>query len=99
VLINVLSPCETVFVPTIFSPNGDGKNDFFCVLDDCLASGTIQVFNRWGELVFETSDIEQCWDGTHKGVNVNSGVFVYQIEGSLVTGENIVVSGNVTVIR
>ncbi|MCC5922830.1 MAG: gliding motility-associated C-terminal domain-containing protein [Crocinitomicaceae bacterium] len=99
VIINVLSPCETVFVPTIFSPNGDGKNDFFCVLDDCLASGTIQVFNRWGELVFETSDITQCWDGTHKGVNVNSGVFVYQIEGGLVTGENIVVSGNVTVIR
>lgn len=99
VLINVLSPCETVYVPTIFSPNGDGNNDFFCILDDCLSSGSFQVFNRWGELVFETSDITQCWDGTHRGVNVNSGVFVYQIEGSLVTGENIVVSGNVTVIR
>lgn len=99
VLINVLSPCETVVVPTIFSPNGDGKNDFFCILDECLASGMIQVFSRWGELVFETSDIEQCWDGTHKGEDVNSGVFVYQIEGRLVSGENIVVSGNVTVLR
>ncbi|MFT7591878.1 MAG: gliding motility-associated-like protein [bacterium] len=55
-----------VFVPNIFTPNGDPNNDTYCIdgfLDGCDAFD-LWIYNRWGELVFRTDDMNECWDGT-----------------------------------
>jgi gliding motility-associated-like protein len=64
VLVTVEIICGEVFVPSAFSPNGDGENELECVYSDCLESFTFTIYNRWGEKVFETSNENVCWDGT-----------------------------------
>lgn len=91
--------CAAIFVPTIFSPNDDGLNDFECVLGDCISSLTFTIYNRWGEVVFESDSIDQCWDGTFKGEKVNSDVFVYKLYATLNTGVVVQKSGNISVLR
>ncbi|MCX8149819.1 gliding motility-associated C-terminal domain-containing protein [Thermaurantimonas aggregans] len=75
-----LQNCETtLYIPNAFTPNGDGRNDCFQVVGDNLSSYQIQVFSRWGELVYESDDVSQCWDGTHRGRPVPDGVYLYVI--------------------
>jgi gliding motility-associated-like protein len=57
------------------------------------------VFNRWGEKVFETSDKEIGWDGTFKGEALNTGVYVYRLEGKTFEGKSYSAKGNITLIR
>src|SRR5690554_4723256 len=60
------------------------------------ASLGFQIYNRWGELVFETNDNKECWDGTHKGKLVNTGVYVYKLN-AVISGKEVHESGNITV--
>lgn len=99
VLITVEEPCGEPYLPTIFSPNGDGTNDFLCVLSNCVLSLEMSIYNRWGEQVFTTGSTEDCWDGTYKGKDVNSGVFVYKLRIRLTNGEERLESGNITLVR
>lgn len=98
-LIFVEIPCFPPVVPSHFSPNGDGVNDFLCVYGDCVATLVFQIFNRWGELVFETSQLDECWDGRHRNELVNSGAFVYRMEATLTNGQEVRLNGNITVVR
>lgn len=91
--------CGEVFVPSAFSPNNDNENDFECLYSDCIETFVFTIYNRWGEKVFETSDMSICWDGTWKGKDLNSAVFVYRLEGNLITGEQISQKGNISLIR
>jgi gliding motility-associated-like protein len=93
--------CNEIFVPTVFSPNGavDEENRQVCVYGNCIVSLNYAVFNRWGEKVFETSDLSNCWDGTYKGMPLNSGVYSFLLNVSLLNGEVVTQSGNVTLIR
>jgi gliding motility-associated-like protein len=75
-----------VFIPTAFTPNGDGKNDFFkATVHGNLLFFKLSVFNRYGELVFQTSDPAKKWDGLFKGASFNTNTFVwectFQLEG------------------
>jgi gliding motility-associated-like protein len=82
------------------TPNGDGSNDYFQIVNTGDSEITlVQVFNRWGEIVFESHSEGLLWDGTFRGVDVNPGVFVYMIHGICTSGETFILSGNVTVIR
>ncbi len=90
---------KEIFVPTIFSPNSDGKNDQQCVLGNCIESMEFSIYNRWGEKVFTTTDQSSCWDGTFKGKKVNSGVFVYKLKARLTNGGEVNQSGNITVTQ
>jgi gliding motility-associated-like protein len=99
VLINVEIICGDVFVPSAFSPNNDGENDLECVYSDCIKNMTFTIYNRWGEKVFETSDMNICWDGTWKGKELNSAVFVYILDGFLINGETVSQKGNISLIR
>ncbi len=97
-------PCKMVslstLMPTAFSPNGDSKNDRLCVpANPCITSFTLKVYDRWGEQVFETSDLANCWDGIYKGKALNSGVYAYFFEALLVTGETFDQKGNITMVR
>lgn len=84
--INIqFNDCCKLYVPNVFTPNFDGSNDKFKVLsaeDDCenISSFSMKIFNRWGDFVFESDDINSEWDGTFNGKNANIGVYVYVIE-------------------
>jgi len=95
----VIDDCGEMFVPTAFSPNGDGHNDVLKVNGICLQTMVFMIFNRWGEKVFETSDQSVGWDGTFRGVDLNSGVFVYRLEGKTFDGKGFTSKGNITLIR
>ena len=79
VLVTVI-PNYNLFIPNCFTPNGDGNNDVFQMLGNkkAIIFWEIKVFNRWGELVFESNDINFGWDGTYKGRLQDPGVFVYE---------------------
>lgn len=99
VRIEVENLCGEPFVPTIFSPNNDGKNDFLCVLGDCISEISLVVYNRWGEKVFFTEDPSECWDGTYQGEPLNTGVYVFKAIGVSDDGNEINISGNLTLVR
>ena len=88
------------FMPTGFTPNDDGNNDLLrpILLGD-VVQYTFWIYNRWGQLVFETSDLAKAWDGIYKGQAQTTGVFVwmcsYQFAGDPVKQEK----GTVVLIR
>jgi gliding motility-associated-like protein len=81
VLVIVENTCAEVYVPTIFSPNGEGpmENENLCVYGDCIEEMNLRIFNRWGEMVFETTEQGTCWDGTFNGKEMMTGNYVYTI--------------------
>ena len=99
VRVYVESPCGEVFIPSAFSPNGDHANDMECVFGNCITQMTFSIYDRWGEKVFETTDSKKCWDGTFRGEPMNTAVFVYYLEATLLTGEKISRKGNVSLVR
>ena len=88
-----------IFIPTAFTPNKDGQNDLFKIRGEFLESLNLQIFNRWGEKVFESNSIDDGWDGTYKGELVNPDVFVYHLTTKCFDGQEFFKKGNVTVIR
>ncbi|MFH0895301.1 MAG: gliding motility-associated C-terminal domain-containing protein [Bacteroidota bacterium] len=100
VIVSVEIQCGEVFIPNAFSPNNDGQNDLECVFGNCITEIRFAIFDRWGEKVFETTDPKvACWDGKYKGEFMNSGVFVYYMKATLLTGEEIERQGNITLFR
>jgi gliding motility-associated-like protein len=72
-----------LFVPNAFSPNGDGNNDVFRLLQTCLMDKyKLQIFNRWGQPVFTSLSISNSWDGTYKGSPAEVGNYFYFIEAT-----------------
>ena len=87
-------------VPSAFSPNGDGSNDFLFVKGDVvIQTMNFTIYNRYGQKVFETQDIGQGWDGTHNGKELNPGVFVYYVNVTFIDGTAGQLKGNVTLVR
>ncbi len=70
------------YIPTAFSPNGDGKNDVFMVYTrgNIVKYIDLKIYNRWGELVYSSNDINKGWDGTYNGVQVNNGLYTYMLK-------------------
>ncbi|MBA3649361.1 MAG: gliding motility-associated C-terminal domain-containing protein [Chitinophagales bacterium] len=89
-----------IFVPNAFTPNGDGINDLFQFYSKGIAQILqVQVFNRWGELVFSSHGETPFWDGTYKGQPCNLDTYIYQITGESYDGNVIAEKGAVTLIR
>jgi len=84
-----------VWVPNIFSPNEDGENDVFKAYATNIRDFKMKIWDRWGKLMFEGDNIEIGWDGTHNGTRLNTGVFVYTIEGN----GTLLLKGDVTLVR
>lgn len=99
--VTIKNDClEGLYVPNAFSPNGDGKNDLFRpLLFGNVQSFRFQIFNRWGELVYQTSTIGAGWNGQYKGHRQDSDTFVwvciYQLKGQKTEKRN----GTFVVIR
>ena len=88
-----------IFIPTAFSPNSDLTNDILYVRGANIKELEFQLFNRWGELVFETTEINKGWNGTYKGKKVDPGVFVYQIKAICFDGQEFIDKGNITLLK
>lgn len=90
-------------VPNSFTPNGDGTNDYFFprqLLSRSVSNFRMQVFNRWGQVVFETGNpAGRGWDGMFNGNQQPSGVYIYQINVTLSNGRTEQFTGNVTLLR
>jgi len=98
---------RNVFVPNVFSPNGDGNNDRFkpFIGPGVENINSFQVFDRWGEVLFSRSgkyipgDLDQTgWDGTLNGRQMNPGVYIYLIEVEFVDGQVLLYRGDVTLL-
>jgi gliding motility-associated-like protein len=90
----------TQFMPTAFTPNGDGINDVFRIVNITYQRLVdFRIFNRWGQQVFQTANREIGWDGTWKGVPQDVGVYTYQLILGFVDGTTKTYTGNVTLVR
>ena len=90
-------PPLSVFIPNAFTPNGDGINDTFGVKGEGIKKFTMRVFDRWGEVIFESRNPKQQWDGTYQGKPAQSDVYVYQF--TAVGEKSETRSGSVTLVR
>jgi gliding motility-associated-like protein len=100
---------RNVYIPNVFSPNGDGVNDFFQFFSGpgVREIRSLRVFDRWGELVYQVTDLPPSenpdpatgWDGTFRGKLMNPGVYVYIAEVEFLDGEVLLYRGDVTLVR
>ena len=98
-----------VLIPNAFSPNlgatgsgggmSDGKNDIFLPITRGVVEFELLIFNRWGELLFESRDPDLGWDGTYKGKLCQQDVYIYKLAASYEDGERVVRVGDVNLIR
>jgi len=97
--IKVLPPFN-VFVPTAFTPNGDGINDRLKIVATRVKDYHLFLYNRWGQLVFESKALENMWDGRFKGKEESqTGVYSYIIFITAENGKHYRKTGTVTLYR
>ena len=89
-----------IYAPNAFSPDGDGFNDVFKVSGQGIIDFEMEIFNRWGQMVFKSSNINQKWDGTFRGKDLPTGTYIYKIK-IITHGENqkSVKSGTISLVR
>jgi gliding motility-associated-like protein len=93
-VVDCIDPMEA------FSPNGDGQNDLWMVTNpQCLRQARVQVFNRYGGLVYESRDYKNNWNGTYNGRPVADGTYYFVITYTLINGKPEYMKGNVTILR
>ncbi|MEM1326602.1 MAG: gliding motility-associated C-terminal domain-containing protein [Bacteroidota bacterium] len=91
-----------LYAPTIFSPNGDGINDLFEISfgkKDNITDYKLQIFNRWGALVFESQSVEESWDGKNSGKLVAEGTYIWRMYHRYGEDEEQAEMGSVELLR
>ncbi|NND05010.1 MAG: T9SS type B sorting domain-containing protein [Saprospiraceae bacterium] len=102
--ISVINPddieCGNVPLPNAFTPNGDGRNDLFFISNPFALEvlQAFEIFDRWGNLVFTTTDVRSAWDGLYRGNAANPGLYMYKIKYTC-QGEDLIKSGSIMLIR
>ncbi len=99
-LVTVLPYCLKVM--DAFTPNGDGQNDRWIVTNNggsCTKQVFATVFNRYGNVVYKNENYQNNWDGTYSGKPVPDGTYYYVITYRLINGNNVVLKGDVTILR
>jgi gliding motility-associated-like protein len=90
---------DAVFIPDVFSPNGDGNNDVLYVRGPTVIDLEFAVYDRWGSRLFTTTSVDQGWDGTVQGEQGASGVYLYTVVARTDEGEQVERTGNITLVR
>ena len=90
---------EEVFIADIFTPNGDGKNDELAVRGNNIIELDFLVYDRWGNLVFQTRQVDEGWDGKKAGKDMPAGVYLYYIKASMIDGKEYEFKSDVTLSR
>ena len=114
VCLDIISPdgcedtiCKTLeiiddskaLMPNAFSPNGDGTNDILYAGGAGVSKIMLKIYNRWGVLLFETTDLQKGWDGKYNGQPQPVGTYVYYMNLTLLNGKEMLVKGNITLLR
>jgi gliding motility-associated-like protein len=105
--LNIVSQICVSYIdgPQAFSPNGDNSNDFYTLFSSHIASYQIRIYNRWGEMVYESTDLtalndmNKGWDGTYQGKPQSVGTFVYYLTATDNFNNQITKKGNITLLR
>ena len=97
VTINCGEP--NLFIPNAFTPNNDGKNDELCFSGEWIDEFHIAIFTRWGEKVYESDNMAECWDGRFRDNWCMAGVYVYHCRVRCANGQVSQLKGDVTIIR
>jgi gliding motility-associated-like protein len=90
---------STLYVPNSFTPNDDKINDVFFVMGTNITEFIILIFNSWGELLFESTDITKGWDGKYYGENVSNGIYVYSLKAKGIDGKKYKIVGKLNVMN
>ncbi|MEM7036743.1 MAG: gliding motility-associated C-terminal domain-containing protein, partial [Bacteroidota bacterium] len=88
-----------IFVPNIFTPNGDDLNDQFFVVTKLITDFHIDIYDRWGKMVYQSDDMNFRWSGDFGGQPMPEGVYTYVINAVEWGGETIRKAGSVTLTR
>jgi gliding motility-associated-like protein len=103
-----LNECAPVYIPNSFSPNEDGINDFFSIFlnadSEIRNVASLQIYNRWGALVFEQNNFvpnngATDWKGEYKGKALDIGVYVYKVVLAFEDNSTLLISGDVSLLR
>jgi gliding motility-associated-like protein len=88
----------TYFIPTAFTPNGDGNNDEFKIRSNCTLTGMLIIYNRFGNEIFKTTDLTIGWNGKYKDESLQADVYAYYAEFTL-NGKTEKIKGNITLLK
>ena len=88
-----------IFLPDIFSPNKDGANDVLFVRGNGIKEMVFQIYDRWGNKVFESTDKKIGWDGTYQGKDAEPGVYAYYLNVTMFTDKKLIKKGDITLVR
>ena len=89
-----------LYAPTAFSPDGDGINDYFNIVGQGLTDYIIEIYNRWGQMVFKSTALDNQWDGKFQQKNSPPGTYVYKIKTTdFGTELKLIKSGTVSLVR
>jgi gliding motility-associated-like protein len=92
-------PDPIIYIPNVFTPNGDGSNDQFTIQTQYVDVLEIQIFNRWGNEMKEIVGLTDYWDGKSNGKDVDDGVYFFKYYVKGINGKELTGHGNVTLIR
>jgi large repetitive protein len=97
--ITVVPLYKDVFVPNVFTPNGDGKNDLLLVYGNYITKLEMRIFNQWGQQIEMITDKNRGWDGRYKGKAQPVGVYVYTLQAELSDGRKVQLKGYIQLLR
>ncbi len=98
-VLDILCGDRYVYVPNAFSPNGDKENDVLFVRSVIAEEIIFRVFDRWGEMVFETTDLNNGWDGSFRGKPLSPDTYDYYLEATCFGEEKAIIKGNITLLK
>jgi gliding motility-associated-like protein len=88
-----------VYVPNVFTPNGDGINDQVHVHGDAIKTMNFYIYDQWGELLFTSTNVQNGWDGTYRGKKEPVGVYVYYLQAVMNNGQIVNKKGTITLLK
>jgi large repetitive protein len=98
-IVTVIPLDKDLFVPNVFSPNGDGKNDILFAYSNYIEKLEMRIFNQWGQQVELITDLHKGWDGRYKGTPQPVGVYMYAVKATMTDGRIVQQKGSITLIR
>lgn len=90
---------DQVYIPNVFTPNGDGRNDVWLVYGYIIRSIRVSIFNQWGQKIFVTTNQQTGWDGTNRGKQQPVGVYLYVVEMKMSDGSVVTRKGSINLVR
>lgn len=96
-VFTVAQTVYSVFIPNLFTPNNDGNNDVFKVYGSNIVSLDLRIYNRWGEIVYQSNDTQEIleigWDGKFNNKEQPAGTYLWKVNGKFDNGDDVTANG------